>query len=123
VNNKTKSIRVSELSGAALDWAVAKAEGIESTLTFYGKGLFYGERYIYEWNPSVNWSQGGPIIERERICVDFLLNGAWLAVDRKSNSLMLHGPTLLIAAMRCYCCAKLGPVIDIPEELCPPQQT
>ena len=28
-----------------------------------------------------------------------------------------YGPTPLIAAMRCYCCAKLGDEVDIPDEL------
>jgi hypothetical protein len=30
------------------------------------------------------------------------------------------GPTLLIAAMRCFVASKLGDTIDIPEELLPP---
>lgn len=33
------------------------------------------------------------------------------------------GPTPLIAAMRCYCCAKLGYEVTIPEELCQQQSS
>jgi hypothetical protein len=28
-----------------------------------------------------------------------------------------EGPTVLIAAMRCFCCSQLGDEIEIPEEL------
>jgi hypothetical protein len=27
------------------------------------------------------------------------------------------GPTPLIAAMRCYCCSKLGDEVEVPEEV------
>ena len=29
----------------------------------------------------------------------------------------MYGPTMLIAAMRCYVASKLGEEIDVPEEL------
>jgi hypothetical protein len=130
-------VKTNELTGAALDWAVAKCEGL--------LGFGYrtdGERFAIEdsdgqvegFMPSTDWSQGGPIIEREKI-------GVWLAthyVDKDGVEYGNHwyaemgctdenvdsrycgvadGPTPLIAAMRCYVASKLGDEVEIPEEL------
>lgn len=115
-------VNTSELHGAALDWAVAFIEGNE--ITFYGEwpsGMW--EKY------SENWSQGGPIIERERISVreitPILWNTGvtsprWIAEIFRfpggPRRAVAHGATPLIAAMRCYVAHKLGDVVDIPEE-------
>ena len=113
-----KTVKVSELTGDALDWAVAKCEGhtglwIEDDL--------HGNHISRPYTPSTDWSQGGPIIEREGINL-FLRKGAvaragtpWLAYTY--DQLEAEGPTPLVAAMRCYCASKLGDNIDIPEEL------
>lgn len=118
-------VKTSELIGSALDWAVEEAQG-------------YGDRYLEFWNmggdkrfifcqvghsPSTSWDQGGSIIKNikglqmkqwleskpETCCEVHIHNyeGDWIA----------FGPTLLIAAMRCYVASKLGDVVDIPEEL------
>ena len=93
-------MKTSGLTGAALDWAVAKCEGVDLT-----HGLTDDERY------STNWAQGGPIIEREGMGV------FKLGYVRGWASGFQSGPTPLIAAMRCYCCAVLGDEVEIPEEL------
>ena len=114
-------IKTSELSGAALDWAVAKCEGrefeaAESFLSYYDEGYM---RY------STDWDQGGPIIERERITlrVDTTPGSSWVAfLDSAAIGHYPHrqrGPTPLIAAMRCFVASKLGDEVEIPEELCP----
>jgi hypothetical protein len=96
------TMKTSELTGAALDWAVAKCEGATNQ----------------SWHPSTNWAQGGPIIEREEICIDKVARENWCACVRSvKNSLWLYGPTPLIAAMRCYVASKLGETIEVPEEL------
>ena len=103
-------IQTSELQGAALDWAVAKAIG--------------------EYRPvalphySTDWSQGGPIIEREEISITNETEGRWIGAidnpevggewDWRWNRV---GPTPLIAAMRCYVAGKLGDTVEIPEGL------
>jgi hypothetical protein len=53
-------VKVSELQGAALDWAVAKCKGMVPNSTILQK--FFKE---YTFKPSTDWAQGGPIIERE----------------------------------------------------------
>lgn len=64
------------------------------------------------------------------------LNNQWLAMyDNGNTGTFVHwvnksaiasvyssGPTPLVAAMRCYCCATLGDEVDIPQELRPCQQ-
>lgn len=106
-------IRTSELIGPALDWAVAKCEGDTECVQF--SPLASSKHYFA---PSKRWSQGGPIIERERIAVDPDAGDNQWAASTRDAPYYCVGPTPLIAAMRCYCCAKLGEFVDIPEELC-----
>ena len=97
-------MKTSELTGAALNWAVNHAErltGILAPVNYCGK-----------------WAHGGPIIEREELCIDKVARENWCACVRSvKNSPWLYGPTPLIAAMRCYVASKLGETIDIPEGL------
>lgn len=109
-------MKTSELTGPALDWAVAKAEGVsvEHVNDNITQCLLIsrGGRF----NPSTNWEQGGPIIERERITSDAGQHGAlWIA--RKGVKREAIGPTPLIAAMRCYVASLLGDTVDVPPEL------
>jgi hypothetical protein len=110
-------VKTSELTGAALDWAVAKAEGNVQLQYDSREGLII--RNILGWipyRPSVAWQQGGPIIEREYI--EWIIDLAWNAAIRGGDKDdIAHGPTPLIAAMRCYVASKLGDEIEIPEEL------
>jgi len=110
---KTKT---NELEGAALDWAVAKAN--------QAAGLFKSDPmldYMRYFTPSTNWMQAGPIIERED-CWPTRYYGA--AAHRgkvyqasQGTGAYSQGPTPLIAAMRCYVASKLGAEVDVPEEL------
>lgn len=97
------------LIGDALNWAVAKCEG----------AAYYGPAWT---KYSTDWAQGGPIIEREKIGVVCIPNGAlaWAASVDKPDCLIRFnktGATPLIAAMRCYVASKLGDEIEIPKEL------
>lgn len=109
-------LKTSELTGAALDWAVAKCEGYTGeALKERSDGIWY--------TPSTDWAQGGPIIERECIQVSCIgMTGytpnVWTARSPKPHTKpYAKGPTPLIAAMRCYVASKLGDEIEIPEEL------
>lgn len=124
---ETVKIKVSELSGVALDWCVAKCE--HSLKKFHYGDPCYNKstKKVYEtqglqqiganFAPSTNWAQGGSIIEREGISV-MLKNrspaNGWIATY---NNPWTNGPTPLIAAMRCYVASKLGDVVEIPQEL------
>lgn len=122
-------VKTSKLTGIALDWAVAKAEGMEIDGPTVITGKFYrddeGLEWVVEWEPTNNWSQGGPIIEREQMEISFNSNSNdpfWTAYSRRPKTKNDHwpiecGPTLLIAAMRCYVASRLGDEVDVPEEL------
>ena len=125
-------MKTSELTGAALDWAVAKAEGKTPKIncTSFQDAFIYrvylGWSYehssngsIVEHKPSTDWDEGGPIIEREKIRLDT----TWNQEDNNWSARMdtvggwWPGDTPLIAAMRCYVASKLGDEIEIPKEL------
>ena len=105
-------MKTSELTGAALDWAVAKAEGLSTYV-----------EVVEGFKPSTDWAQGGPIIEREKMDI------MWNVDDVESyicstDAYGYFGPiascegtTPLIAAMRCYVTSKLGDDVDVPQEL------
>ena len=132
--------KVFNAKGAALDWLVATADGRRMGFNLGGglevRGRTESGKELPEqwdmwmpWHPSTDWSQGGPIIEREGINVSiqndtpgFTYSGKarwWAQMDCRVHT--AYGPTPLIAAMRCLCCAKLGDEIDIPEGLCQQQ--
>ncbi len=118
-------IKTSELTGAALDWAVAKCESLTVSIDG-GMVRLIGQpfdRHYDFWEPST-WEQGGPIIEREHIAVRFEPECHWLFAPPEATWLAnyngvgeWHGPTPLIAAMRCYVASKLGDEVDVPDEL------
>ena len=101
-------MKTSELTGPALDWAVATANSSGLILPSWFLGSDYALKY------STDWAQGGPIIERERIEV-IIWQDVWSAMMRSSTQ--QDGPTPLIAAMRCLVASKLGDEVDVPEEL------
>ena len=127
-------INTNELTGAALDWAVAKCEGA-TDLEFDGvtwgfklggklRVLARGWAESMTFLPSSNWAQGGPIIEREKIGVTFhderddweVPNwGAWPTQTDDRQEIM--GETPLIAAMRCYVASRLSDEVEVPVEL------
>lgn len=106
-------MKTSELQGAALDWAVAKCEGI-----IWEQGDLDACEYGPGFKPSTDWAQGGPIIEREYIIGPWL-EGRWKAgaMSNDGTEYICEGPTPLIAAMRCYVASQLGDEIEIPEAL------
>lgn len=118
--------KTSELSGAALDCAVAQAAGVRVKIQ---SGICYDAELLEmeadgdtRYLPSEEWEEGGPIIEREGLALYKTNGGDWVAqgvydfaADRERPK--YHGPTILTAAMRCYVASKLGDEVEIPEEL------
>lgn len=120
-------MKTSELIRGALDWAVALAQG-------YDEGWLH--RQMRNPNPktrgipaySSDWEKGGPIIESEGISIT-RLNPLYFPkgneagdfyedhVKAQFGDIVQYGPTLLIAAMRCYVAFKLGNEVEVPEEL------
>jgi hypothetical protein len=124
-------MKTSELTGAALDWAVAAALEVqfkeyrvvkvcrhEPTTPAWierenAMGVFIYQRFC----PSTDWEQGGPIIERVGISVihDEYAEEHWCA--QTDQDVYGDGPTPLIAAMRCYVASKLGDEVELPTGL------
>ena len=131
-------IKTSELSGPALTWAVAKCLGkdvsvvvnegtpevwfnhdINHSITY--KNRKGEDRFILNGKPvglfgnpmEYRWEHVGEIIEREKI------DTRWTGENWIAGKLVkwVTGPTLLIAAMRCYVASKLGEEVEVPEEL------
>jgi hypothetical protein len=99
-------MKTSELTGVALDWAVAKCEGHD--MEYF--------QVVDAYMPSTDWAQGGLIIEREGVAIG-RTNGVWYAFKDENDDDGVRGETPLIAAMRCYVASKLGDEVDIPEGL------
>ena len=139
-------IKTSELTGPALDWAVAKAEGRGLQRNPVGAQGGHGW-WIWEETQS---GKGGILIDksiymelgphtqpktrnsgdRYSPSTDWAQGGPlielgiavsfgpqWTAVHSQRLGRCYYGPTPLIAICRCYVASKLGDEIEIPEEL------
>jgi hypothetical protein len=105
--------------GSIGDYFLTRQDAEEEARLTESGGPFY-EGYT----PSTDWAQGGPIIEREGVCMVFSpkdARGAWYAVMGKNRFLSPDfegsGPTPLVAAMRCYVASKLGDEVEVPDEI------
>jgi len=113
-------IKTLELIDITLDWAVCEATGLLAAYPrvredFALQWSSTGNRHLH---PSTDWSQGGPIIEREKIGSLHEARGVWSASTKwEDPAKVFYGKTKLIAAMRCYVAAKLGDELEIPNEL------
>ena len=109
---------VASLEGAALDWAVAKCLPDDTVRIYFeeetGEKLFLDDWEVPEFSPSTDWAQGGPIIEREKMTLEWT-GEDWMAYIRHDEE--YFGPTPLIAAMRCYVASVLGDEVEVPNEL------
>lgn len=115
-------IKTSELMGAALDWAVMRAINVSTPWRYWGQAIT-----AY----STNWSQGGPILDREGIATSeippvsggngYIFTRRWIAEMFRfpggPRRAVAYGTTPLVAAMRCFVMSKLGCEVEIPDEL------
>lgn len=142
MGGEAMKIKTAELTGPALDWAVAIAKGVPpEDIQLPRKGDHPGSKRIYrrlrdqdgnltggfmsgpEFLFSSKWEAGGPIIES----IEGLQQKTWLISNREGKcqaeihnyegDWVAFGPTPLIAAMRCFVASKLGDEVDVPEEL------
>ena len=110
-------VKTEILAGKALDWAVAWCEE-------KGKSNRAAPAFLDTFKPSTDWSQGGPILEREVISLnnnpsiyfEVAEDHKWVATYDDLRRPQV-GSTMLIAGMRCYVATTLGTEVDIPETL------
>jgi hypothetical protein len=145
-------IKVSEATPIQLNWMVAKAEGLSwwtrksarwdqndgYTDWILGSDGVFKKFWFDEtasraghwrehdrFEPSTDWSQGGPIIEREEIGIrrnapcskGCEWQGSPSITAKGAGGKWGYGPTPLVAAMRCFVASRLGDEVDVPEEL------
>ncbi|MEX5320409.1 DUF2591 domain-containing protein [Pseudomonas shirazica] len=123
-------LRVSNLVGEALGWAVGKAEGLDVYLEppgyngvpwrvfarFQGEAIAHTKRY----NPWEDWTLGGPMIEKHMVSLhcpqstDDVWAG-WVITDK--GEFCQAGDSAPIAAGRAIVSAKLGDTVQVPKEL------
>ena len=117
-------MKTSELTGAALDWAVAKCLNVDEYIlneSFMTRWTDDDDECV-DYHYSSDWSQGGPIIEREGMNLHMESPDEWHASmwwddTGGAGDILMKGPTPLVAAMRCYVASKLGSLVDVPKEL------
>lgn len=116
-------MKTSELTGKALNAAVAVAQGW--TLKLNGITPIWehenGLQTAIYYQPSTDWKQGGPILQEYRIATEPARDtGIWLAwmecFDRP-DYVETNGMTKLQAGMRCFVLSKLGDTVELPEGL------
>lgn len=115
-------MKTAELSGATLDWWVAKAEGVDVYREYDTGEVWHGNR---TYRPSTDWDIAGPIIEREKISTVFepwldhpkewqaVLDFAGDESGGYNGKFIQYGQTALIAAMRAFVASKFGE--EVPD--------
>lgn len=125
-------VDVANLTGPALDWAVAKVEGVNAVmfrarkeeqrrpLALFGSLALRigGDNPEYSYSPSRCWHCGGPLIDKFRVRVVYSDDDLTpYAVTRECHPALQAGDTVLQAAMRAIVASELGNTVDVPAEL------
>ncbi|RCI70066.1 DUF2591 domain-containing protein, partial [Pseudomonas aeruginosa] len=117
----TVEAKTSELAGAALDWAVAKADG-EKLVEVEGKhSVITGFRLnpIHVpggYTPSTDWNQGGPFIFEYRVNLIEVNEDCWEAwVSGQEDRRYQGGDCPLVAICRAVVASQLGDTVMVPE--------
>jgi hypothetical protein len=114
------NVKTSELTGAALDWAVEECLLIRAldkvwVIADHDQGIVHAK------GCSTDWLWVGPIIESCNISLNRKHDGWWVAciqynyADEPTHTQLAKSP--LEAAARCFVASKLGDVVDIPGAL------
>ena len=128
-------VKVAEAFDVVLDYMVAVALGgtepwFDTVDTYWIKLDDEDRALSTKWSdqqnfaPATLWVHGGPIIEQLRSdsAYQFLIESdgdnvhvlSWPSAHVHFSG---YGTTILIAAMRCYVASKLGPEVEVPDEL------
>jgi Protein of unknown function (DUF2591) len=137
-------VKTAELTGQALDWAVAQVVQPKGFVLRDASGEIdppwvlgiasnpldlEGSWLKSEWSPSTDWSQGGPLMDKYEISV-IMEEGIgpssfWAGTKPLPDSMFgfnykgasKYGETILIAVCRVVVAAKLGEEVEVPQEL------
>ena len=108
-------MNVSELTLEQVDHWVARAKGLETFRDAKGALMYHPGHNLppRKWNPTHFWSQGGPILEEQKIDLNWDIEGTreWSAsID---PDILAHGQSVLEAAMRAFIILRFGE--QLPE--------
>ncbi len=115
-------VKTCELSGAALDWAVAQAEGMKSIVLAKDnpEEKWQVQKHDYQggpWWPSQSWDQCGPLIEKHKVELE-VSGSEWCAnLEHIGFCFWMPSESPLIAACRAIVAARLGDTVSVPAEL------
>lgn len=109
-------MKVFELTGAELDYWVAKANDYNAVVSDGLCWVIDDPDHWERYQPSSDWSHGGRIIEREKIDVEYRARQKqWFAmIELKASLPREWGETCLIAAMRTFVSSHFGD--EVPSE-------
>lgn len=112
-------MKTAELTGPALDWAVAKA--LNGGKLVGMPGLEWGTSIIEQvtcgaFHPSTDWGQGGRIIDEYGIEFKWVTDATLEAYSYIMSENTAMGGTHLVAACRLLA-MELGDMVQVPAEL------
>jgi len=114
-------MHVNQLQGAALAWAVAKAEGVKLWPPERGQVVLYTERYCNQYDPCLDGNLFIILMNNHKLSVEIGHDGVWLGYSLQNYAdekrFCSAGQSMQQAAMRCLVWMTLGENIDIPKEL------
>jgi hypothetical protein len=112
-------VKVSKLTGAQLDYWVARAAGHEGQIV-KSHSPCNADYFEYAsgtpYRPSTHWAHGGPLIEKYRLAVNpfyYKHNNGWVVTDA-DDGILSDGETPLEAVCREVVRAKFGD--DVPDD-------
>jgi hypothetical protein len=111
-------VKTSELTGAALDWAVAEADGLRPYPHKGGFWVLDGKTNAPLPPFSTDWAHGGPLIDKYNIWLSGPIGERkeWsAAIDLSTDD--VRGDTALIALCRALVESKSGDEVWVPAEL------
>lgn len=122
-------VRVSNLVGEALGWAVGKAEGLDLQLAppgyngvpwrvfarYQGQAIEHAKRF----NPWEDWAVGGPLIDKHNGAAQHIpgLPEDIRCAGGPADAGWRYGPTALVAFCRGLVNHKLGDTVQVPKGL------
>ncbi|MBI6550711.1 phage protein NinX family protein [Xenorhabdus lircayensis] len=122
-------LKTSELTGRALDWAVALAADAKSVecsrigdylLELPNSDYFFATGDWYTFRPSTDWAPCGQLIDIFRMEItNVLVNDVWkyYATCPHLMGEYQHGNTPKLAICRAVVAAQLGDEVEIPDML------
>lgn len=124
-NQNMTNVDTATLTGAALDWAVAKAEGMKNPIAVFHGGSMHvlvGEDVsnTYVFSPSSDWAICGQLVDKYEIDLDSECGDGRRATMTREPDFMCFaatGKTSGEAICRVVVLALEGPVMTVPVVL------